>query len=155
MQKNQWIIAILLAKYMQVIRKEKNLKKNRSKDLDFNPKHTCPCTCLLFSLNKNEKRKKKKRKRETKELHTLDKMRISKFPGVKAYVPAPQSLQRFHTLLRVFSTFLFTQLIKIPLFLHLWFSTEWLTDGKEKLWYQRLKEKSTIEHSSFRERWKV
>lgn len=72
---------------MQVIRKEKNLKKNRSKDVDFNPKANkhLPVHVLLCSLNNKEKK-------EMKEQHTLDKIRISKFLGVKEYVPAPQSL---------------------------------------------------------------
>lgn len=73
---------------MQVIRKEKNLKKNRSKDVDFNPKANThlPVHVLLCSLNNNNNQK------EMKEQHTLDKIRISKFLGVKEYVPAPQSL---------------------------------------------------------------
>lgn len=70
-----------------MIRKEKNLKKNRSKDADFNPKANThlPVHVLLCFLNNNKKK-------EMKEQHTLDKIRISKFLGVKEYVPAPQSL---------------------------------------------------------------
>lgn len=48
---------------MQVLRQEKGLKKNRSKDVDFNPKANTdlPVHVLLFSSNK---RKKKKGRRE-------------------------------------------------------------------------------------------
>lgn len=69
--------------------RKKYYQINRSKDMDFNPKakRHLPVHVLLFSL---------------KVLKKKEKIRISKFLAMTEYVPAPQSLQWFHTLLKSF-----------------------------------------------------
>lgn len=61
----------------------KNLKKNRSKDLDFNPRANTylPVCVTVF----------------TKQIENPTHMRISKFLRVKEYVQALVSLQQFHS----------------------------------------------------------